>query len=101
MRAQTPGHVTPGQMSSGQMSPGRMSLRQTLRVDEPTAFGDVALAPAFMTGQSEANLARAMTQALAEINPGTASQALTYLRSMFPETPLPLRVAVLNALMRR
>jgi hypothetical protein len=91
MRAQTPGHV----------SPGPMSLRQTLRVDEPTAYGDVPLAPAFMTGRSEANLARAMTEALAEINPGTASQALTYLRSMFPDTPLTARVAALNELMRR
>jgi hypothetical protein len=42
-----------------------------------------------------------MAQALGEKQPSTASQALSYLRALFPDSPLTLRVAALNALARR
>ena len=64
-------------------------------------FGEVTLVPAALTGRSESHLARAMTEALVDSNPSTASQALKYLRAMFPDSPLTIRVAALNALMRR
>lgn len=78
-----------------------LASRKTVRVIEPEPFGDVTLAPAFMTGQSETQLARAMAHALVEKRPSTASQALSQLRALFPESPLTVRVAALNALMRR
>jgi hypothetical protein len=78
-----------------------LAARKTVRIAEPEAFGDVTLAPAFMTGQSETQLARAMAHMLVEQQPSTASQALSQLRALFPGSPLPVRVAALNALMRR
>ncbi len=77
------------------------SSRKTLRISEPEAFGDVTLAPAFMTGQSETQLARAMAHALVEKQPSSAAQALSQLRALFPGSPLTTRVAALNTLMRR
>jgi hypothetical protein len=78
-----------------------LASRKTVRVTEPEAFGDVTLAPALLTGQSETQLARAMAHALVEKQPSSASQALGQLRALFPESPLTVRVAALNALMRR
>lgn len=78
-----------------------LAARKTIRIAEPDPFGDVTLAPAFMTGQSETQLARAMANALVEQQPHSASQALKHLRALFPESPLTMRVAALNALMRR
>jgi len=78
-----------------------LATRKIARIAEPDPFGDVTLAPASMTGQSESQLARAMARALDDQTPTTASQALSQLRALFPETPLTLRVAALNALMRR
>lgn len=78
-----------------------IAARKIARVAEPDPFGDVTLAPASMTGQSESQLARAMARALDDHTPTTASQALGQLRALFPETPLTLRVAALNSLMRR
>ena len=76
-----------------------IATRRTIRIDEPDPFGDVTLAPASMTGRSETQLARAM--ALVDAHPATASQALKHLRDLFPDSPLTVRVAALNALMRR
>ena len=78
-----------------------MFARAALRISDPDPFGEVTLVPAAMAGRSESQLARAMTEALVKSNPGTASQALQYLRSVFPGSPLTVRVAALNALMRR
>jgi hypothetical protein len=78
-----------------------LATRTIARVAEPDPFGDVTLAPSSMTGQSESQLARAMAHALEEVTPSTASQALSHLRSLFPEAPLAARVAALNSLMRR
>ena len=78
-----------------------LAARKTVRIDEPDPFGEVTLAPAAMTGRSETQLARAMAQALLDTHPATASQALKHLRNLFPDSPLTVRVAALNALMRR
>jgi len=78
-----------------------LAARKTIRIAEPDPFGDVTLAPAFMTGQSETQLARAMARALMQKQPSSASQALSQLRALFPQSPLTVRVAALNALMRR
>jgi hypothetical protein len=78
-----------------------LAARKTIRIAEPDPFGDVTLAPAFMTGQSETQLARAMAHALLQKQPSSASQALSQLRALFPQSPLTVRVAALNALMRR
>jgi len=78
-----------------------LAARKTLRIAEPDPFGEVTLAPAFMTGQSETQLARAMAHALLQKRPSSTSQALSQLRALFPQSPLTARVAALNALMRR
>jgi hypothetical protein len=78
-----------------------LASRNTMRVTEPEAFGDVTLAPALMTGQSETQLAGAMAHALVDKQPSSASQALSQLRALFPQSPLTVRVAALSALMRR
>lgn len=77
------------------------ATRAALRISDPNPFGEVTLVPAAIAGRSESQLAHAMAEALLESNPGTASQALKHLRAMFPDSPLTIRVAALNALMRR
>lgn len=79
----------------------KLAAQRAVRIAEPDPFGEVTLAPAFMTGQSETQLARAMADTLVEQQPSSAAQALRQLRSLFPDSPLTLRVAALNALMRR
>ena len=64
-------------------------------------FGDVALAPAALTGMSEAELARSMAEHLFAASPETHADALGLLRRAFPGSPLTVRVAALAALMRR
>jgi hypothetical protein len=75
--------------------------RNAIRIAEPDPYGEVTLAPAAMTGRSETQLARAMADALIEDRPASASHALQHLRDRFPDAPLTVRVAALNALMRR
>ena len=75
--------------------------RQTMRVQEPSPFGDVTLAPATVTGRSQTELARAMANALDKAAPASTAEALSYLRGIFPDSPLTVRVAALAAMMRR
>lgn len=75
--------------------------RKAIRIAEPDPFGEVTLAPSFMTGQSETQLARAMARTFVETQRASASHALKQLRALFPESPLTVRIAALNALMRR
>lgn len=74
--------------------------RTTLRISEPDPFGDVTLVPRQVSGQSEADLARAMAETLIQAQPESHSEALKILRMMFPHSPLTVRVAALGALMR-
>ncbi len=75
--------------------------RVTLRVQPPVAYGDVALVPAPLTGRPEADLARAMADALADIEAPTAAEVYNRVRQAFPTAPLSARVAALAALMDR
>jgi hypothetical protein len=74
--------------------------RKMIRVTDPQPFGDVTLVPQQVSGYSEADLARAMAAALAKAEPETDSEALRFLRQMFPQSPLTARVAALGAAMR-
>jgi hypothetical protein len=75
--------------------------RVTLRVQPPIPFGDVALVPALLSGRPEADMARAMAAALADIEAPTAADVYKRLRQAFPLAPLNTRVAALSALMER
>ena len=79
----------------------RPAVRSTIWVSDPLPLGDVSLAPAAMTGVSEAQLARSMVDQLRSAGPGSDAEALSLLRRAFPNSPLTLRVAALAALMRR
>jgi hypothetical protein len=81
------------------MSPPSPEL--ALRISDPSPYGDVTIAPAAMTGRSEAQLARAMAEVLLETAPQTDADALRQLRETFPSSPLTVRVAALAAIMRR
>jgi len=76
-------------------------LRQTLQIADPDPFGDVTLAPSHMTGRSEAELAHAMFDALLDAQPTSGAEALRHLRLVFPQSPLTVRIAALDAMMRR
>jgi hypothetical protein len=78
-----------------------MARRVTLRVQPPIPFGDVALVPALLTGRPEADMARAMAAALADLEAPTAADVYNQLRAAFPLAPLNARVAALSALMER
>jgi hypothetical protein len=75
--------------------------RKTLRISEPDPFGDVTLVPQQLSGHTQADLARAMADALIEAKTESHSDALRILRLMFPHAPLTVRVAALGAMMRR
>ncbi|MES1155013.1 MAG: hypothetical protein ABUL48_01155 [Pseudorhodoplanes sp.] len=78
-----------------------VTSRPTFRVIEPNPYGDVTLVPAMASGRSEAEAARAMAQALIKAAPASSADALKHLRSLFPHSPLSLRVAALAAAIRR
>ncbi len=75
--------------------------RITLRVEPPMPYGDVALVPAMVSGRPEADLARAMAAALADVEAPTAAEVYSRLRQAFPLAPLSARVAALATLMDR
>ena len=74
--------------------------KSTLRISEPDLFGDVTLAPAAVTGRSESELAHSMAKVLLGAKPATGAEALNILRRLFPHSPLTVRVAALDAMMR-
>jgi hypothetical protein len=75
--------------------------RVTLRVQPPVPFGDVTVVPAGMSGRSEADMARAMAAAFADIEAPTAAEIYQRLRHVFPLAPLSARVAALTVVMDR
>ncbi len=75
--------------------------RVTLRVQPSAPFGDVVLVPAALTGRPEADMARAMAAALADVDVLTAADALKSLRLAFPMAPLSARLAALGVMMER
>jgi len=78
-----------------------MSRRLTLRVQPPMPFGDVTIMPASLSGRPEADMARAMAAALADIEAPTAAEVYNRLRQAFPSAPLSARVGALATLMDR
>ena len=75
--------------------------RVTLRVQPPIPFGDVTLVPASLSGRPEADMARAMAAALADVEAPTAAEMYNRLRQSFPLAPLNARVAALGVMMER
>jgi hypothetical protein len=75
--------------------------RITLRVQPTMPFGDVTLVPAPISGRPEAEMARAMAAALADIEAPTAAEVYNRLRQAFPLAPLASRVAALGVIMDR
>jgi hypothetical protein len=73
----------------------------TLRVQPTVPFGDVTLVPATISGRPEAEMARAMAAALADIEAPGATDVYNRLRQAFPLAPLSARVAALGVLMDR
>jgi hypothetical protein len=79
-----------------------MSARRvTLRVQPPIPFGDVTMVPATLSGRPEAEMARAMAAALADVEAPTAAEIYNRLRQSFPMAPLGARVAALGVIMER
>ena len=75
--------------------------RVTLRIQSPMPLGEVTMVPAPISGRSEAELARAMAAALADVDAPSASEIYGRLRQAFPLAPLSARVGALAALMER
>jgi hypothetical protein len=75
--------------------------RITLRVQPPVPFGDVTLVPAPISGRPEADMARAMAAALADIEAPTARDVYNRLRQAFPLAPLTARIVALGVIMDR
>jgi hypothetical protein len=75
--------------------------RITLRVQPPVPFGDVTMVPALLSGRPEADMARAMAAALADIEAPTAADVYRRLRQSFPLAPLSARVGALGVIMER
>ena len=80
--------------------------RVTLRVQPPNPFGEVTMVPATLSGRSETDAARAMSQALADqAFTGTEAQSaadiIKRLRHSFPRAPLGERVAALSVIVDR
>jgi hypothetical protein len=75
--------------------------RVTLRILPPVPFGDVTMVPAPLSGRPEIDMARAMADALADIEAPTASDVYNRLRQAFPLAPLSARVGALATLMER
>ena len=73
----------------------------TLHVKPPMPFGDVTMVPATLSGRPEAEMARAMTAAFADIEAPTAADVFNRLRQSFPRAPLQIRVAALGVIMDR
>ena len=75
--------------------------RVTLRILPPVPFGDVTMVPAPLSGRPEADMARAMAAALADIEAPTAADVFKRLRQAFPSAPLGARIGALTTLMER
>jgi hypothetical protein len=75
--------------------------RVTLRIEPPVPFGDVTMVPAGLSGRPEADMARAMAAAFADVEAPTAAEIHRRLRQSFPGAPLGARVAALGVIMER
>jgi hypothetical protein len=78
-----------------------MGARLVIRVQPPVPLGDVTMVPAALLGRPEADMARAMAEALAEFEVPSAADVLGRLRQAFPLAPLRARVAALGLVINR
>ena len=79
-----------------------MSARRViLRVQPPSPLGAVTMVPAALVDRPEADLARAMAAALADMETPSAADVHNRLRQSFPLAPLSARVAALGVVMDR
>ena len=79
-----------------------MSARRiTLRVQPPIPFGDVTMVPTPLSGRPEAEAARAMAAALADVEAPTAADVFNRIRQTYPLAPLTARIAALGVIMER
>jgi hypothetical protein len=78
-----------------------MGRRITLHVQPPAPFGDVTMVPSILSGRPEAEMARAMVAALADVETPTAADVYNRLRRSFPFAPLSTRVAALGMVVDR
>lgn len=78
-----------------------VARRVTLRIQSPVPFGEVTMVPAPISGRPEAEMARAMAAALADVEAPSAAEAYGRLRDAFPTAPLSVRVGALAALMEK
>jgi hypothetical protein len=69
--------------------------------DEGLPFGEVSLPPSGLTGLSESQLARAITEDYHQDLPDESAEELTRLRRAFPHSPLTYRLSALAAIARR
>jgi hypothetical protein len=83
------------------LEPAMSARRITLRVQPPMPFGEVTMVPPPLSGRPEADMARAMAAALADIEAPTAADVYNRLRQAFPTAPLSARAAALGAIMDR
>jgi hypothetical protein len=75
--------------------------RITLKIQPPVPFGEVTLVPSMLSGRSDADMAAAMADALADVEVPTAADVYKRLRQAFPLAPLSARVTALAFVMAR
>ena len=73
-----------------------MRARRIIRVRPPAPLGEVIVAPAALTGRAEADMARAMTAALADVEAPNAADI-----SAFPPAPSGAGKTALGMMMGR
>lgn len=78
-----------------------MNARRVMRVQPPSPLGDMTVAPAALTGRTEADMAQAMAAALSEYDAPSATEVLSRLRRAFPLAPLGTRLTALGLMMER
>lgn len=61
-----------------------MRARRIIRVHQPAPLGEVTVAPAALTGLAEADTARAMAAALADVEAKRAARLSSRWRQAFP-----------------
>lgn len=78
-----------------------MGARRVVRVHPPIPLGEVTIVPPPLIGRAEADMARAMAAALAEVEMPSAADVRGRLREAFPLAPLGARLAALADIIER
>jgi hypothetical protein len=78
-----------------------MRARRIIRVHPPAPLGEVTFAPAALTGRAEAEMARAMAAALADVEAPSAADISNRWRQVFPLAPSATGLTALGMMMER